>query len=186
MGSIEVIMKKVIHVTQQHKKIFMVVNLVYFMMIFPLISYSHEDGGEKDIRCSVIYQTEAEMDTWGLNKKEGGDTLYTITVTPAVSMSFLNDHVDIGIMPEMACVPMMEGQEFCLPWETANVEMAPSLEFIAETKNGIQITGKYAILNFQDPPRIKAHPSNHKNSVYISKKQHDEAEIKLNYCILIY
>tara|TARA_B100000674_G_C37170878_1_gene615227 strand:- start:7 stop:543 length:537 start_codon:yes stop_codon:yes gene_type:complete len=178
-------MKKAMYFTKSYKKIFTVSLFVCFTTIFSPNSYSHEDGGEKDIRCSVTYGTEPEMDIWGLNKIEGGETLYTITIQPAISPTFLNNHIDIGVLPKTVCTPVMDS-EFCLPWETANVDLAPSIEFIAETKNGIQHTGKYAILNYEDPPKIKPHPYNHPNTWYISKEQYDEAERGLNYCVLIY
>lgn len=149
-------------------------------------AYSHEPGGEKDIRCSVTYGTEAETDIYGINKIEGGETYYTLTVTPAISMTFLNSHVDIGILPENACTPLPNDQKMCIPWELSNPDMAPSLQFVAETKNGLQITGKYAVLNFQEPPQMKPHPINHVNSIYITKEQYLDAERQLNYCTLIY
>ena len=55
-----------------------------------------------------------------------------------------------------------------------------------ETKNGIQFIGKYAVLNFQDPPRIKPHPKKFENLTYITKEQYDEQETGLNYCVLVY
>ena len=158
---------------------------VFFLSAFANLS-AHKDGGEKDIRCSVTYGTEPEMDIYGFNRIEGGETFYTITIQPAISTTFLNSHVDIGVMPATWCTPYMD-DEVCLPWETSNIDLAPSVEFIAETKNGIQHTGKYAILNYQDPPRIKPHPANRLiNSWYITKEQYDEAETELNYCVLIY
>ena len=162
-------------------KIFQLFTFLFFLSIN---LFAHEDGGEKDIRCSVTYGTQPEMDLWGLNTIEGGETFYTITIQPAISMTFLNNHVDI-VLPPAACIPNGD-DEICFPWETASVDLAPSLEFIAETKNGIQHTGKYAILNFQDPPRIKPHPNNYINTWYITKEQYDEAETVLNYCVLIY
>ena len=159
---------------KNHKKI-VAMAFVFIIAIFSLKTYSHEDGGEKDIRCSVTYGTEPE----------GGETLYTITIQPVISPRFLNNHIDIGVLPKTACTPIM-GRELCVPWEVANVDLAPSIEFIAETKNGIQHTGKYAILNYDDPPKIKPHPDNHPNTWYISKEQYDEAERELNYCVLIY
>ena len=158
---------------------------ILFVFFLPINLFAHEDGGEKDIRCSVSYGTEPEMDIYGLNKIEGGETFYTITIQPAISPTFLNNHINIGVLPKTVCTPVMDS-EFCLPWETANVDLAPSIEFIAETKNGIQHTGKYAILNYEDPPKIKPHPINHPNTWYISKEQYDEAERGLNYCVLIY
>ncbi len=159
---------------------------ILFVFLLPINLFAHERGGEKDIRCSVIYGTEPEMDIFGLNKIEGGETFYTISIHPAISKTFLNNHVDIGVLPAQVCTPFGE-DELCLPWETANIDLAPSVEFIAETKNGIQHTGKYAILNYQDPPRIKPHPANYLiNKWYITKEQYDEAETGLNYCVLIY
>ena len=154
---------------------------ILFVFFLPINLFAHEDGGEKDIRCSVSYGTEPEMNIYG-NKIEGGDTLYTITIQPAISATFLNNHVDIGVLPKKYC----NAAGICFAWESANVDVAPSLEFIAETKNGIQHTGKYAILNYEDPPKIKSHPYNHPNTWYINKEQYDEAETGLNYCVLIY
>jgi hypothetical protein len=159
---------------------------ILFVFFLPINLFAHEDGGEKDIRCSVSYGTEPEMDIFGLNKIEEGETLYTITIQPAISPTFLNNHINIGVLPKTVCTPFVPDSEFCLPWETANVDRAPSIEFIAETKNGIQHTGKYAILNYEDPPKIKPHPINHPNTWYINKEQYDEAETGLNYCVLIY
>tara|TARA_B100000287_G_C20245129_1_gene627721 strand:- start:78 stop:569 length:492 start_codon:yes stop_codon:yes gene_type:complete len=158
--------------------------LFAFSFFLSINLFAHEDGGEKDIRCSVTYGTQPEMDIFGLNVIEGGDTFYTITIQPAISMTFLNNHVDIGVLP--SCREFIEEYDTCIPWETSSVDFAPSLEFIAETKNGIQHTGKYAILNFEDPPRIKPHPINYVNAWYITKEQYDEAETGLNYCVLIY
>ena len=141
--------------------------------------FAHEDGGEKDIRCSVTYGTK-EVDDY--NRKIEGGPLYTMTIQPAISTTFLNNHVDIGVLPEQYC----GAGGLCLPWELTVAKAAPHLEFIAETKNGIQQTGKYAILNYQDPPKIKPHPKNYKNTWVVSKEQYDEAETGLNYCILIY
>tara|TARA_B100000575_G_C23069308_1_gene615834 strand:+ start:546 stop:1037 length:492 start_codon:yes stop_codon:yes gene_type:complete len=159
---------------------------ILFVFLLPINLFAHEDGGEKDIRCSVTYGTEPEMDIFGLNKIEGGETLYTISIQPAISPTFLNNHINIDVLPAKVCTPLGE-DELCLPWEAANLDLAPSVEFIAETKNGIQHTGKYAILNYQDPPRIKPHPANSLiNRWYITKEQYDEAETGLNYCVLIY
>tara|TARA_Y100001970_G_scaffold196252_1_gene238613 strand:- start:1507 stop:1977 length:471 start_codon:yes stop_codon:yes gene_type:complete len=152
---------------------------IFFVILLTTHIFAHEDGGEKDIRCSVTYGTK-EVDDY--NRKIEGGPLYTMTIQPAISTTFLNNHVDIGVLSEKYC----NAAGVCFAWESAVVGVAPHLEFIAETKNGIQQTGKYAILNYQDPPKIKPHPRNYKNTWVISKEQYDEAETGLNYCILIY
>tara|TARA_B110000008_G_scaffold242183_1_gene250431 strand:+ start:150 stop:626 length:477 start_codon:yes stop_codon:yes gene_type:complete len=154
---------------------------ILFTFFLSINLFAHEDGGEKDIRCSLTYGTEEAN-----RISRTASTLYTITIKPAISRTFLNNHVDIGVLPPTYCTPLGD-DELCLPWETANIDLAPSVEFIVETKNGMQYPGKYAILNYQDPPRIKPHPANHLiNKFYITKEQYDEAEIELNYCVLIY
>ena len=149
-------------------------NVVLFTLLLSINLFAHEDGGEKDIRCSVTYST-AELNR----------TYYAMTIQPAISMTFLNNHVDVDVMPPLYC-RMIGEDELCMPWEGEHPGVAPTLEFIAETKNGIQFTGKYAILNYQDPPRIKPHPTPFENLLHITKEQYDEAETELNYCVLIY
>ena len=158
----------------QNKKM----KLLLLMSFISINSIAHEDGGEKDIRCSVSYSSEEFLG--------GGGTFYTMTVQPTISMTFLNNHVDIGVLPKLKCLPSNEDEDVCFPWETAIPDLAPFVEFMGETKNGIQFIGKYAVLNFQDPPRIKPHPKKFENLTYITKEQYDEQETGLNYCVLVY
>ena len=39
-----------------------------FVFFLSINLFAHEDGGEKDIRCSVTYGTEQEMDIYRINK----------------------------------------------------------------------------------------------------------------------
>jgi hypothetical protein len=148
--------------------------------IFSLGLVSHEDVGEKNINCFVSYSSESE--------KDSNDILYTMNIEPAISMNFVNKHIDLPVLPEEGyCINKgKEGYEVCYTWSSRPPRWSPTLNFIAETENGLSILGKFAVLNFEDPPKAKQHPTNYKNFINVTKEQYEEAETSLKYCKLIY
>ena len=80
------------------KKLSLRITLILILMgAFPLIA--HDVGGKENIQCAVFYHSFIETDIYG-REKEGGKTLYSISVNPLPSTSFINEHFDIPVMDE--------------------------------------------------------------------------------------
>ena len=134
---------------------------------------AHESGGKESIQCTVSYSSFIEKDIYGIREKEGGKTLYAISLRPLPSISFINDHFDVPVMDESLGV----------------MNNAFHIPVVAETMNGITISGTYMVLNYDDPPSAQHHPSNNMFNITnstLTKKDFDRAETRLKHCYIIF
>ncbi len=151
------------------KKLSLRITLTLILMgAFPLIA--HDVGGKENIQCAVFYHSFIETDIYG-REKEGGKTLYSISVNPLPSTSFINEHFDIPVMDE----------SLGIAWNTFIIKI------IAETRNGISVSGNYQVLNYEDPPKVQPHPLNVAiTNTTLTKREFEQRETRLKYCYMIF
>lgn len=145
--------------------------ILSLLSALPIVA--HESGGKESIQCTVSYSSFIEKDIYGIREKEGGKTLYAISLRPLPSISFINEHFDLPVMDE----------------SLGFMYNAFHIPVVAETINGIVISGTYMVLNYDEPPSAQHHPNNNTFNITnstLTKREFEQRETRLKYCHIIF